>query len=143
VPEAAQAILTAMGDSDIELVRHAYEVWNASGLGALEPWLADAVELHDAPEMPDAGVSRGRESVRARLEEVAQALGGGWVELGRFRAFGDQVLVSMVWQAEADGSTKFGSVFHLVRVADGRIAGIRVFLSEDAALAALEEAGDF
>jgi ketosteroid isomerase-like protein len=127
-----------MQRENVELVRGVYESWNSDGLNALEPWLADGVELRDPPEMPDSAGWRGREAVVGRLEEVATTMGGGHVDFQGFRARGDAVLVSMVWQIDdTAGGAAFGEVFHLVRVADGKITSLRVFLDESAALDAL------
>ena len=70
-----------MSEESVELVRRAYEAWNAKGPIALDSWLADDIELHDAPEMPDARSCRGREAVIARLEEVAAATSGRKAEI--------------------------------------------------------------
>jgi ketosteroid isomerase-like protein len=124
----------------VELVRAAYEGWNAEGLGALAPSLTDDCELHDAPEMPDASVSRGREAVLARLHEVARAVGGGSVEFESIRPLDGKVLVAMRWNVPREGgATAIGSVVHVVEVRDGAIAAIRVFLDEPRAT---EAAGD-
>ena len=55
----------------MDLVRSVYERWNADGVDTIGRWLADLVELQDAPELPDSGAWRGRERVLARLHEVA------------------------------------------------------------------------
>jgi ketosteroid isomerase-like protein len=130
-----------MSDENAELVRRAYEAWNSDGLTAIEGWLADTVELHDPPQMPDSGSWYGRDAVLARLEEVAAAVGGRWVDLRDFRPHGDEVLVSMDWHVDrAPGSADLGLVFHVVRVADGKIDRLRVFLDETEALGAVESA---
>jgi len=127
----------------VQLVRRAYEAWNAYGPGALEPFVADAVELRDAPELPDSGSWSGRDAVLARLADVAEAVGSSSGELEGFRAVGDDVLLTIDWQLEDDrpGEASLGRVFHVVRVADGMIARISVFLDEAAANSAAEEAG--
>ena len=126
-----------MASDVVHLVRRAYGSWNSDGLPGLEPWLAQDVELHDAPEMPDAGVVAGRDAVLARLGDVAATMGGGWADLHDFRAIGNAVVVSMTWQTdEAAGGPAFGDVFHVVTVADGKITRLRVFLDEAAAGAA-------
>jgi ketosteroid isomerase-like protein len=115
----------------VELVRTAYEAWNEDGLGALAPVLSEACELHDAPEMPDAAVWRGREAVIGRLEEVARAVGGGSVEFESVRPLGEELLVAMRWNVDHEGgAAELGSVVHLVAVRDDEIATIRVFLDE-------------
>ena len=126
-----------MSDANVALVRRIYEAWNSEGLDALVPWLSETVELQDAPEMPDAVSVHGRDAVLARLREVAEAMGGGSVELHELSAFGDEVLVPMVWRAgDQAGSAEFGDVFHVVRVSGEQIVSLRVFVDEDAARAA-------
>ncbi len=126
-----------MTDESVRLVRSAYEAWNARGVQALEARVTEDVELHDAPQMPDAATWRGGGAVLARLESVAAAVGGGSVEITALRAAGDEVLVAMRWTlAGENGDTDLGSVVHLVQVRDGRISRLRVFLDEAQATAA-------
>ncbi len=64
-------------------------------------------------------------------------MGGGSVELHELSAFGDEVLVPMVWRAgDQAGSAEFGEVFHVVRVSGEQIVTMRVFVDEEAARAA-------
>ena len=118
-----------------QLVRRAYEAWNAEGPGALMPFVTDDVELVDAPELPDAGRWTGRDAVLTRLTEVADAVGGHSGDLESFEAHGDAVLVAMTWRRDSDpeGENSLGRVFHVVRAEGGRIARIIVFLDEAAA----------
>ena len=126
-----------MGDEDVDLVRRAYRSWNSDGVDGLAPWLAEEVVVEDAPELPDAGAFAGREAVLARLAEVAAVMGGGWADLHDFRAVGNAVVVSMTWQTdETAGGPAFGDVYHVVTVAAGKIARLRVFLDEETAIAA-------
>jgi ketosteroid isomerase-like protein len=122
-------------DEREQLVRRAYEAWNAGGPGALMPFVTDGVELMDAPELPDAGSWTGRDAVLRRLTEVADAVGGHSGDLESFEAHDDLVLVTMTWRRDSDpeGETSLGRVFHLVRAEGGRIARITVFLDEAAA----------
>jgi hypothetical protein len=125
-----------MGDDSVGIVRLAYETWNEHGPESIRPLLAQDVELHDAPELPDAEVWQGREAVVSRLKAVATAMGGGSVEFQDFREIGE-VLVAMCWQLDRESEdVQLGQVFHVVRVTDGLIARIRVFLSESEALGA-------
>jgi ketosteroid isomerase-like protein len=122
-------------DEREQLVRRAYEAWNAECPGALMPFVTDDVELMDAPELPDAGSWTGRDAVLRRLTEVADAVGGHSGDLESFEAHDDLVLVTMTWRRDSDpeGETSLGRVFHLVRAEGGRIARITVFLDEAAA----------
>jgi ketosteroid isomerase-like protein len=126
-----------MSRDEEALVRRAYEAWNAEGPRVLESFGAESMELVDPPEMPDSRAYRGQEEVLARLEEVAEAVGGRYVHIDEVRAVGDQVLVSLTWRVDASpGSAVLGEVFHLVRVQDGKIERMCVFLTRDEALAA-------
>jgi ketosteroid isomerase-like protein len=125
-----------VSDANVALVCRIYEAWNSEGLDALAPWLADAVELADAPQMPDAETIVGRDATIARLREVNEAMGGGTVDLRELTAFGEAVLVSMLWKAGTQpGSAEFGEVFHVVRLEGKRIASVHVFVDEEAARA--------
>jgi len=120
-----------MNEDSVRLVRLAYEAWNEHGPAAIEPLLAEDVELHDAPQLPDAEVWRGRRSVLERLQAVADSVGGGYVEFQGFTLKGDAVLVTMLWELGSEARhAELGQVFHLVDVKDGKIARLRVFLTE-------------
>jgi ketosteroid isomerase-like protein len=130
-------------DEPEQLVRRAYEAWNASGPSALMPFVTDDIELMDAPELPDAGSWTGRNAVLRRLTEVADAVGGHSGDLESFEAHNHLVLVAMTWRRDSDpeGQTSLGRVFHLVRAEGGRIARITVFLDEAAARHELSRSG--
>jgi ketosteroid isomerase-like protein len=126
-----------MVEDSVRLVRLAYETWNERGPAAIAPMLAKDVELHDAPQLPDAQVWRGREPVVGRLRAVAEAVGGGSVEFQDIRSTGQEVLVVMLWQFDRPSDdVQLGQVFHLVQVRAGKIVRIRVFLTEAEALGA-------
>jgi len=126
-----------MGD-DVVLVRAVYETWNRDGPRAIGALLTDDVELHDAPELPDAQVWRGTNAVIGRLEEVARSVGSGSGEILGIRRADEDVLVTLHWllPREDGGVDDLGQVFHLLTVEDGRITRIRVFLTESEALRA-------
>jgi ketosteroid isomerase-like protein len=68
---------------------------------------------------------------------VAESVGSGSGEIQSVRNADEEILVTLLWQLEARaGEVDLGQVFHLVRVRDGRIARIRVFLTESEALRA-------
>jgi ketosteroid isomerase-like protein len=111
-----------------ELVRHAYDAWNWYGVDHLRQYLTDDVVLEDAPETPDAHVTRGLDAALERLAEVGEATGGGWVEIHAIEPCGDGFLVTMTWKLDsAAGGATLGEVFHLVDVRGERIGRIRVF----------------
>jgi ketosteroid isomerase-like protein len=120
----------------IRLIEEAYAVWNANGPRAFVEFTTEDVALHDAPELPDAQEWIGRQAIVARLEDVVAAVGGRWADIEAIRPVGDEVLVSLTWRLDRESPTALASVYHLVRVEGDRIARVRVFLDEDAALRA-------
>lgn len=126
-----------MAWDDQALVRRAYELWNSQGPRVLESFGADSVELVDPPQMPDSRAYRGHAAVLARLEEVADAVGGRYAHIDEVSPVGDEVLVALTWRVEASPeSAVLGEVFHVVRVEGEKIARMRVFLTRDEAVAA-------
>lgn len=126
-----------MASDDQELVRHAYDAWNDQGPGVLESFGAHSVELVDPPQMPDSRSYHGHAEVLARLEEVAEAVGGRYAHIDEVIPAGDEVLVALTWRMDASpDSAILGEVFHVVRVEDGKIVRMRVFLTREEALAA-------
>jgi ketosteroid isomerase-like protein len=124
-------------DGSVDLVRRFYDAWNQHGPEVLTGFASPDVELEDAPELPDSGRWRGRDAVQRRLEEVASAVGGGWVEVREVRDFGGTVLVQMEWRLDdRSRGAHVGDVCHVVGVVGGEIVSIRVFLSESDAIEA-------
>ena len=73
----------------------------------------------------------------ARLEEVAEAVGGRYAHIDEVTPVGDEILVVLTWRVDdSPTSAILGEVFHVVRVEGGKIARMRVFLARDEALAA-------
>jgi SnoaL-like domain len=123
--------------SGTDLVRRAYDEWNWYGSEAFGRFLSESVTLDDAPELPDAGRWQGREAVLERLDAVAEAVGGGWVEIRAVEQLGDEVLVDMLWRLDDAGEgVPVGEVFHLVALEGGKLASIRVFRSREEAQSA-------
>jgi len=114
------------------LVETAYRTWNESGPRAFVEFTTEDVELHDAPELPDAQVWVGRDAVVARLEDVVATTGGRWADMDEIRPLAEEVLVSLTWRLDRGGPA-LASVYHVVRLESGRIARVRVFLDQEAA----------
>jgi SnoaL-like domain len=115
-----------------ELVEEAYRVWNESGPRAFAEFTAADIELHDAPDLPDAQVWVGRDAMVARLEDVVAATGGRWADIDEIRPAGDEVFVALTWRIDREGPP-LACVYHRVRVEGDRIARLRVFLDQEAA----------
>jgi SnoaL-like domain len=122
-----------------QLVERAYRTWNEGGPRAFIEFTTENVEVHDAPELPDAGTWVGRDAVVARFEDVVATTGGTWADIDDVRPVAGEVLVSLTWRLERDSPARLACVYHVVHVDRDRIARIRVFLHEDAAIRAAGE----
>jgi SnoaL-like domain len=116
-----------------QLIEKAYRAWNSSGPRAFVEFTTENVELHDARELPDAQQWLGRDALVSRLEDVVAATGGRWADVDDIRPVADEIVVSLTWRLD-QASPTLAAVYHVVGVEGDRIARIRVFLDEGAAL---------
>ena len=122
----------------MEIVRRYYAAWNAGGIDAARAFWSDDFEWHDAPGMPDASVYRGADAVSAHFRDLSEVLGPMKVHLDRVLPAGDEVFVALDVHLDVrlGALTLDGSIFETVRIEDGKISRIRLFLDEQTALEA-------
>jgi hypothetical protein len=127
-----------MSQDDVEVVRRYYAAWNAGGLDAARAFWSDDFEWHDAPEMPDGGVYRGAEAAAAHFRDLNEVLGTMEVHVDRAVPVGDEVFVRLHVHLDAPrgGLPLDGPIFETVRIEEGKVSRIRLFLDERAALEA-------
>jgi ketosteroid isomerase-like protein len=124
----------------LEWARGVHHAWNERGVVGLTPYLADDIEWHDPPELPDADTYRGRDTVASRLRDWEA---GGVFDL-KFdvegvRPAGDEILVLTRAYGEGvrSGTPSAGlPVFFVYLLRDGLIARTRGFLDRERALQA-------
>ncbi len=133
-----------MSQENVEVAQRGYELVSRGDIDAWLQDLAEDVELHELPEIPDSAVYRGHEAVRtwaARVLELVQSW--RWTP-EEILYEGDDVLVVRV-RIEFVG--RGGEVpieqiiFHVLRYRDGKASVMQGFLSRREALeaAALQE----
>ncbi len=127
-----------MSEENVEIVRRYYAAWNAGGLDAARVFWSDDFEWHDAPGMPDGSVYRGAEAAAAHFRDLNEVLGTMEVHLDRALPAGDEVFVLLHVHLDARrGELALdGPIFETVRIEQGKISRIRLFLDEKAALEA-------
>ena len=127
-----------MSQENVEIVRAYYSAWNAGGLDAARGFWSHDFEWQDAPEMPDAGSYKGVESAAAHFQDLNEVLGTMKVEVHRLLPVGDEVFVSLRVHLDAPrGGLPIDGVIHeTIRIEEGKIVRIRLFLDEHEALEA-------
>jgi ketosteroid isomerase-like protein len=127
-----------MSEENVEIVRRYYAAWNVGGLDAARAFWSDDFEWHDAPGMPDAGVYHGAEASAAHFRDLNEVLGTMEVHLDRVLSANDEVFVLLHVHLDAPrGKLALeGPIFETVRIKEGKISRIRLFLDEQAALEA-------
>jgi ketosteroid isomerase-like protein len=127
-----------MSEANVDIVRRYYQVWNDGGIDAARAFWSDEIEWHDAPEMPDSGVYQGAESVAAHFRDLSGVLGEMEVHVDRVSPAGDEVLVLLLVHLDAQrgGLLLDGPIYETVRVEDGKISRIRLFLDKQNAFEA-------
>jgi ketosteroid isomerase-like protein len=122
--------------TNAELARRAYALWNASGLEAyVEQFVAPDIVFYDAPEVPDTGIFRGTEEFVARLRAIVEPIGHFQLEVRSLEERGDYLLAGLEISAKGSrsGIALAGPQFHVSRWADGRMHELRVYGDGDQA----------
>jgi ketosteroid isomerase-like protein len=127
-----------MSEENVEIVRRYFAAWNAGGLDAARTFWSDDFEWHDAPDMPDGSVYRGAEVAATHFRDLTEVLGTMEVHLDRVLPAGDEVFVALDVHLDVPRGELMldGPIFETVRVEEGKISRIRLFLDEQAALEA-------
>jgi ketosteroid isomerase-like protein len=128
-----------VADDNIELVRHALDLYNAGDVDAFVDLFTDDGEVETDPRFPEGGTFSGRESVRRFIAGLHQGWqGGSAVTLKEMRRAGDSVLADWSWHAkgERSGIDVSSDWFGLWTLRDGRITRLRFFYDRAEALEA-------
>jgi ketosteroid isomerase-like protein len=128
-----------VADDNIELVRHALDLYNTGDVDAFVDLFTDDGEVETDPRFPERGTFSGRESVRRFIAGLHQGWqGGSAVTVKEMRRAGDSVLAEWEWHAtgERSGLDVSSDWFALWTLRDGRIARLRFFYDRAEALEA-------
>jgi ketosteroid isomerase-like protein len=128
-----------MSEENVEIAR---QVYRHLGRGSDAGWdLFDPdVEWETSPNLPDAGVYRGRDRVRAFMEEQWEVVWGGPPRVDVERTFdcGDDVLLFIRVRGSGShtGIPLDVRIAQLLTLRDGRVVRGKVFPDRDEALEA-------
>lgn len=130
----------AQEDQLLAFVRSGYELWNKGDISAVSRMWSDDFEWHNDPSWPGQQIYYGRDTVeRFLMEEVADIIHLGEIEVERIERVGDELVICMMAHTRGhDSNVDIGKVpvFHVAQVRDGQVVRVRAFLDKAQAMAA-------
>ena len=121
-----------------EVIRELIERWNAGDIdGVLDLYAPDAV-THTGPHWPEQESHRGREAIRASMEEWRSVWEVVEAEIHDLEEFGDKVVTTGSWRIRGGASGVGGEmpIFIVFTLRDGKIAVLEWYENRDTAVAA-------
>jgi uncharacterized protein (TIGR02246 family) len=121
-----------------EVIRELARRWNAGDVeGVLEMYTEDAVMLSGA-DWPEQTTWRGREGIRANIDDWRAVWESSELEIRRLETFGDRIVTEGAWNTQGRSSGVSGTmpITTLCTIRHGKIASIEWFTDYDAAVAA-------
>jgi uncharacterized protein len=128
-----------MSQENVEIVKRAFEAYNAGDLGVLRELYDPGVVWHHVEGWPEPGPSVGQDAVLREMEYIRAA----WQELDRlepvgdFIDAGDRVLVTAVWRGSGTGPDMKMNFTYLFTLSKGRVITIQTYRDPAEALEAV------
>jgi ketosteroid isomerase-like protein len=117
-----------MSDSNVELIRRQYELWNEGNFDAAFAPLAEDVVAIGHPQLPDPGPVHGRQAVRAWMEGMLEPWDELAVDLEELTERDDQVFARVRFRGRGRGSgaeVVSGLDTHVWTLRGGEVTAIR------------------
>jgi ketosteroid isomerase-like protein len=129
-----------MSQENIERARRGYEAFARGDFDAVLDMMDPEIEAHNPPEVPEAGIQRGREAVRRDWEQTIDLFDDFSIEVQRYFDAGDQLVVYLLYRGRGRGSSAEVEVrvVHLLTFREGKAIQLRQYLDRSKAL---EDAG--
>jgi ketosteroid isomerase-like protein len=126
-----------MSQENVEVVRAAYETWNAGDMDAYRELYDPGVVVRGLEGWPEPGPYVGREAVMRQWEQMREAWTADAVEpIGDFIDAGDRVVVRQVWRGAGHGPDMNMEMTNVFVVRNGRIVYQEFFWDHAEALEA-------
>ena len=126
-----------MTDKNVEIVRAAFEAWNAGDMDALREFLDPGIIWRPPEDWPEPGPFVGREAVMRWFEQLREPWDTYVTDLiGGIIDAADRVVVSQVWRGAARGPNADIESTGIFTVRNGRIIGVEQFWDRAEALQA-------
>jgi ketosteroid isomerase-like protein len=124
-----------MSEENVEIVRAAFEAWNAGDMDALGESYDPGIIWRPPEGWPEPGPYVGREAVMRQLEQMRETWDADSFELiSDFIDLGDRVAVRLIWRAVGHGPESNIEVTGVYTVRKGRVFNIEFFWDHAEAL---------
>jgi ketosteroid isomerase-like protein len=128
-----------MSQANVEIVRAAFEAWNAEELETLRGLVDPEVVMRMPEGWPEPGPFLGREAVLGEWEQLRGAWDGDTLEpVGEFIDAGDRVVVTFIWRGTGHGPEANMKATGVYTLRESRISVFDLFWDR---AEALESAG--
>jgi ketosteroid isomerase-like protein len=128
-----------MQDRDVQAVRGSYEALNEGDIEATLAVLAPDAEWHESSALPDTGTFRGRDAVRAFLDDFLQSWERFHQQVEEVVAEGDRValMIHLTARGRGSGAEVDARYAHVWTIRDGLGVRVDAYYDRDAALRAI------
>jgi ketosteroid isomerase-like protein len=128
-----------MSESNVELVRQAYDAFQRDGIDGILPFLDEKIEWRNPEDSPIAGIWHGHEGVRDWFAQASEAFGEMTFAPDEFRQVSEgRVLVLLHFGLTGAGSGVQMEVpfAHLIEINAGHVTTLRMYSDQRRALEA-------
>ena len=128
-----------MRDRDLQAVRDSYDALNSGDIEATLAVLAPDAEWHESSALPDAGSYRGRDALRAFLEDFLQSWERFHQEVEEVIVEGDRaaLMIHLTARGRGSGAEVDARYAHVWTLRDGFGVRVDAYYDRDAALRAI------
>ena len=125
-----------MSQQNVEVVKAAFDAWNAGDMDRLRDMYDPNIVLHMIPGWPEPGPYAGREAVMRQLTQLRETWDADVGELISFVDVGDRVVVRHIWRGFGRGPDANIDMTIIFTLRQGRIASWEYFWDHAEALEA-------
>ena len=127
-----------MSQENVDVVRAAYEAWNAGDMDAWADFLAPDVISRPPDGWPEPGPFVGREAFVRWCEQLRETWDADALEpIGDFIDIGDRVAVRQIWRGAGSGPEANLEMTWVGTVRKGKIVFVEFFWDHEEALEAV------
>ena len=125
-----------MSQENVEVVKAAFDAWNAGDMDRLRDIYDPNIVLHMLRDWPEPGPYVGREAVMRQWEQIRETWDADFVEPISFVDVGDRVVVRQIWRLGRGPDANIDLTI-IVTLRQRRIASLEYFWDHAEALKAV------